>query len=61
VHRDRRGGSFYGWAPDYQLLVGDEEGGGRAWKGSIHLLAIYNRALDDLEVATNYAAGPEPL
>ena len=54
-------GGLTGWMPDFPLIVGNEEGGTRPWEGAIHLLAIYGRALDAVEVATNHAAGPDPL
>ena len=34
------------WEDDFHLLVGNEEGSERPWKGEIALVAIYNKALD---------------
>lgn len=36
-----------------------ETGIGRFWQGELHRLVVYARALDQSEVADNYAAGPE--
>ena len=48
------------WNPDFPLVVGNEDGGERPWDGDIHLLAVYDRALSELEVAENFAAGADP-
>ena len=39
-------------------LIGVEIGGGREWLGELHLIAIYDRALDAGEVQQNFTAGP---
>lgn len=43
-------GDFSNWSTDYKLAVGNETSGDRPWKGTLHLLAIYNRALSEAEV-----------
>lgn len=50
-------GDFAAWA-SYHLLLGNELHSGRAWLGTYHLVAIYERALTAEEVARNYRAGP---
>jgi hypothetical protein len=52
------GGDFSTWDSDYRLLLGDELTGGRAWLGTFHRLAIFDRALTEAEVQQNFAAGP---
>ena len=42
-----------------KLAIGDEIIGGRAWLGSLDLVAIYNRPLTSRDVATNFRAGPD--
>lgn len=49
-----------GWNPDFPLVVGNEDDGSRAWSGDVHLLAVYDRALSEVEVAINFAAGADP-
>ena len=51
-------GDFSGWNNGFQLAVGNEVGANRPWSGSLHLVAIYGRALGSNEVAQNRAAGP---
>lgn len=53
-------GGFGNWDGTFPLLVGNEATGTRAWLGDLHLIAIYNDALTELEVAQNYAAGADP-
>ncbi|WP_145415984.1 DUF1592 domain-containing protein [Planctomycetes bacterium K23_9] len=50
-------GSLRNWDPSYRLTLGDEISGGRQWRGTYHLVAIYNRDLSGREVRQNYQAG----
>lgn len=52
------GGGFEGWTDGFQLRVGDEATGSRAWLGGLHLAAVYCRALTSIEVGQNFNAGP---
>ncbi len=52
------GGSTTNWDPSYDLLLGNEADGSRPWLGTFHLVAIYDRALSEVEVGQNFAAGP---
>ena len=52
-------GSLDQWT-DHRIAVGDEPGGSDPWRGRIHRIAIYCRALSDLEVAAAYLAGAGP-
>ena len=45
---------------DYPLTLGNVTGGGRGFRGTLHLVAIYCRALTPAEVKTNFAAGADP-
>lgn len=53
-----REGNTSTWDPSYSLVVANEVGGGREWLGELHLIAIYDRALDSEEVRQNFNAGP---
>lgn len=60
---DRPGG-FEGWDGSYRFAIGNElpfeaegEPLNRAYQGDVHLVAVYCRALDSSEVATNFSAG----
>jgi sugar lactone lactonase YvrE len=50
-------GTFAMWA-DYPLVLGNEASGGRAWLGTFHRLAMFDRAMTAAEVAERNAAGP---
>ncbi len=50
-------GSSWAQAP---LFVGNSSQSDRPWRGSIHLLAFYSRALTPAEIATNHGAGADP-
>jgi len=49
-------GNFSSWTDTFQLLLGNEAGGGesRAWLGELHLAAIYARALSPNEIKQNF-------
>jgi len=49
---------FINWNAKLHLLIGNEGTLDRPWLGEIYLVAIYNRALNDEEVYTNFTAGP---
>jgi ferric-dicitrate binding protein FerR (iron transport regulator) len=51
------GGDFSTWDPSCRLALGDEFTHNRAWDGTYHLVAIYERALDEGEVRGNFRAG----
>lgn len=50
-------GKIENWNDEYQLAIGDELSGGRPWLGTLHLVAIYSRALTPVEVLRNFKAG----
>jgi hypothetical protein len=50
-------GSPDNWDESYRLALADELVGGRAWRGTYRLVAIYRRDLSGREVKQNYAAG----
>jgi VanZ family protein len=51
-------GDFSNWESSYVLNIGNEVTGDRPWVGQLFLVAVYNRALSEAEIQTNYAAGP---
>lgn len=50
-------GNFSNWGSGMRLALGNELNKSRAWLGTYHLVAIYNRALSDDEITRNYATG----
>jgi len=52
------GGTLDTWDPSYPLILGAEASGDRNWLGSLHLVAVYDRAISQFEVQQNYTAGP---
>lgn len=60
-------GDFSGWNSTYELGLANElsfavtPSDARPWLGEFRLVAIYSTALTGVQVAANYAAGPEPL
>jgi hypothetical protein len=58
------GGDFSNWDANYELALGSELTGDRPWKGALHMVALYARALEAREVQEHFAAGsglrPEP-
>lgn len=53
------GGGFSNWDPAYSLALGNEIGTSRPWLGTMHLVAMYDRALSAAEVQQNLLAGPD--
>ncbi|MEO8706863.1 MAG: LamG-like jellyroll fold domain-containing protein, partial [Kofleriaceae bacterium] len=45
------------WDPTYTMSLVDEPQNARQWLGTVGLVAMYNRALTDVEVHQNFAAG----
>lgn len=46
------------WDESMPLLIGNEQGFERAWNGMAHLVALYDRALDESEIEHHYELGP---
>ena len=53
------GGTLDNWDTSYRLGIGAEMDGTRFWLGSIHLAAVYSRALSARDVEINFGAGPD--
>lgn len=53
-----RNGEFTTWNPGFPIYVANETSNNREWLGELHLIAIYDQALDEDEVEQNYAVGP---
>lgn len=51
-------GQLQNWDRGFQLALGDELSGGRPWRGELHLVAIYSKALSAEQVRQNFEAGP---
>ncbi len=51
-------GDLSNWDSSYRLLLGNEATGDRPWIGTLHLVAVYDHALSDADVAANFSAGP---
>jgi hypothetical protein len=54
---DVKPGDFSTWDASFSLALGNEVNLSRPWAGELHLVAIYERALDEAEVVQNYEAG----
>ncbi|MEM9712164.1 MAG: PKD domain-containing protein [Actinomycetota bacterium] len=52
------GGSLASWDDSFALALGNEPDGSRPWLGTLHLVALYDRALTAGEVEQNALAGP---
>jgi len=46
------------WDATYRIVVANEGTNNRAWLGELHLIAVYDRALDAAEVDQNFMVGP---
>ena len=53
-----RTGGMSMWDATYRVVVANEGTNDRAWLGELHLIAVYDRALDLGEVQQNFTAGP---
>lgn len=53
-------GTLEDWDNSFNLILGNEFGGQRAWKGEIYRLAFYDHSLSRNEVAHHFAAGHQP-
>ena len=53
------GGDLSTWDNKFRLAIGDEFGGKRAWLGTLHLIALYDRPLAGAEVAEHFRAGAD--
>jgi len=53
----RTGGTAM-WDPTYRIILANEATRDRAWLGELHLIAVYDRALDVGEVEHNFMVGP---
>jgi mono/diheme cytochrome c family protein len=51
------GGELSRWDEGFRLAIGDEFGGQRAWLGTLHLIAVFDRALTSAEVGRHFRAG----
>lgn len=52
-------GDLSNWNSGYQLLLADEVGGGREWLGTLHRVAIWDRAVNTVQ-ADNLFNGDDP-
>jgi hypothetical protein len=50
-------GEFGNWDKSHPLTLANEVGGGRLWKGTYYLVAIYGRGLSEAEIQENFQAG----
>ena len=53
-----RTGALNQWDPTYPIVVANEATNDRAWLGELHLIAMYDRALEAGEVQQNFTVGP---
>ncbi|WP_306643951.1 LamG domain-containing protein [Sanyastnella coralliicola] len=57
VHQGQRDGDLSNWSSAFHLALGNEIGADRAFVGTYHLVAAYDRALSAEEVMQNFNAG----
>lgn len=50
-------GNLSNWDRSLQLALGNEHTKGRPWLGTLHMVAVYSRALSSKEVTQNFSAG----
>ena len=50
-------GTISNWNGNYRLALGNEFSGDRAWRGTLHWVAVYGRSLSPTEVSQNFKAG----
>jgi hypothetical protein len=55
-----RTGDFSNWDTTHDFALCGEYTDPRYWQGILHLVAIYNKALSQIEVIQNNDAGPDP-
>jgi hypothetical protein len=55
--RGQAGGDLSSWDGGFRLALANELSGDRPWRGTLHLVAVYARALSAAEVERNRAAG----
>ena len=53
-------GTTVNWDGSYPLALANELSGDRPWRGTYHLVALYNRDLLPHEVEAHFRAGPDP-
>jgi len=51
--------SLDNWSTEHQLRLGNEADFDRSWLGTMHLAAIYDRALSERQINRHYSAGPD--
>ncbi len=54
------GGSLSNWDSQFRLGLANELSGDRPWLGTLHLIAVFDRALSSDEVQRHHSAGPRP-
>lgn len=59
IVQDSLGGMLSNWVDGYRLALGAEPSQNDSWHGTISLVAIYDRALSDAEIANNFNLGPD--
>ncbi|NOX77094.1 MAG: LamG domain-containing protein, partial [Gammaproteobacteria bacterium] len=50
-------GNLSNWDGGYRLALANELTGDRPWRGELHLVAIFDRALSAADISQNYSAG----
>jgi hypothetical protein len=53
------GGNLSSWDTSYRLGIANQLDSSQAWRGELHLVAVYSRALSAAEVSQNFLAGSD--
>jgi len=59
VFQRRVNGDFSNWDDDFVLTLGNYPDGTHTWMGAFHLVAVYNRALNPIEIFWNCEYGAD--
>ncbi|MFO1465581.1 MAG: LamG-like jellyroll fold domain-containing protein [Steroidobacteraceae bacterium] len=51
------GGTLGNWDNTFALVLGNEVSSNRSWAGVVRMVVIHNRALSDVQIKQNFAAG----
>jgi len=57
VDDEQGGGNLNGWNDDFAFVLGNDASGSNPWSGNMRMVAIHNRALNDIQILQNFNVG----